>query len=452
MGCLISRHWRASSSLQEAISRCARYSEDHYFALGLAAWVIPLAGVVDYIVGNTSFNTFYIRLSAAVLAIPLLFYKSLPPRFRSFFPYYFVGIAAYALPFTYGIMLTTNAVLAPVDFEIHFIWILQYFIALFLFIQLIIHGPLATVLWFITSTTALLPIVLVDSPNFLELKRVLLYPISAYLTAIFFGILTSRHTDIIYFEKLRTAAAIGANLAHELRTPLASIRNLAQGTDNLLPTLTDAYKKAKENGIEVGNLRSSQVETLSNVLERIRNEVTYSNTIIDMLLLNTADKSLTDVQTEKFSVKGCIEEAISRYPFNNQDERNLIEFRLEQDFEINAPRLLIVHVLFNLIKNALLYTQKSGKGRVLISAQQRESNSTITVHDNGPGIPPHVRAHIFERFYTTTTTGQGAGIGLSFCRMVMDAIGGSIECDSVEGEYTTFTLHFKNPLQTPTQS
>lgn len=448
MRSMLSRQWRARSSIREAVTRCARYSEGHFLALGLAAWVIPVAGVVDYIVGDTSFNTYYIRVSAAIFAIPLLVHKRFSPRLQQFFPYYFVGIATYALPFTYGFMLTSNAVLAPPGYEIHFIWILQYFIALFLFIQLVVHGPLATVLWLVASSLALIPIILVDFPNFQELKRVLLYPISAYLSAIFFGVLTSRHTDIIYFEKLRTAAAIGANLAHELRTPLASIRNLAQGTDNLLPTLTDAYKKAKENGIEVGNLRSSQVATLTNVLERIRNEVTYSNTIIDMLLLNTADKPMTDVQTERISVRECIEEAISRYPFNNQDERNLIDFRLEQDFEITAPRLLIVHVLFNLIKNALLYAQKSSTGRILISAQKQGRSGSITVHDNGPGIPPHIRAHIFERFYTTTTTGQGAGIGLSFCRMVMDAIGGSIVCDSREGEYTTFTLHFKDPPET----
>ncbi|MFP6817049.1 MAG: ATP-binding protein [Pseudomonadales bacterium] len=52
---------------------------------------------------------------------------------------------------------------------------------------------------------------------------------------------------------------------------------------------------------------------------------------------------------------------------------------------------------------------------------------------------------IFERFYTTTQTGQGAGIGLSFCNMVMESIGGSISCESVQGEYTRFTLNFPTP-------
>jgi signal transduction histidine kinase len=67
---------------------------------------------------------------------------------------------------------------------------------------------------------------------------------------------------------------------------------------------------------------------------------------------------------------------------------------------------------------------------------------TVEIVDDGPGIPSAIRRHIFSRFYTTATNGQGAGIGLSFCKMVMESIGGEIQCESREGEYTTFRLIF----------
>jgi two-component system CAI-1 autoinducer sensor kinase/phosphatase CqsS len=247
---------------------------------------------------------------------------------------------------------------------------------------------------------------------------------------------------MVQTEKLRAASAIGANLAHELRTPLASIGALSKGAGNLLPILTDAYEKAKAAGMEVGPLRKNQVEILSNTLGTIRNEVEYSNTIIDMLLVNTADKSLSDVDMDIFSVRDAAEEAVRRYPFNNQRERNLIRVEIDADFELQAPRLLVIHVLFNLIKNALYFVQQAGKGDISIRAEHDSNYGRVLVHDTGSGIPVAIRSHIFDRFYTTTHTGQGAGIGLSFCKLVMDSIGGSIYCESEEGEYATFTLEF----------
>jgi signal transduction histidine kinase len=102
----------------------------------------------------------------------------------------------------------------------------------------------------------------------------------------------------------------------------------------------------------------------------------------------------------------------------------------------------VIHILFNLMKNALHFVQKAKKGHISIRAEQDSGHWRILVHDTGSGIPANVKPHIFERFYTTTHTGQGAGIGLSFCRLVMESIGGSIHCDSEEGEFATFTLEF----------
>ena len=228
------------------------------------------------------------------------------------------------------------------------------------------------------------------------------------------------------------------------KNPLASIGALSKGAGNLLPSLTDAYGKARDAGLDVGTLRENQVTILQNALRSIRSEVEYSNTIIDMLLVNTADKSLSDVDTEYFSVREAAAEAIKRFPFNNRREKEMIHLDITEDFEVEAPRLLIIHVLFNLIKNALYSVQKAGKGDIRITAHQGKDGGRILVHDSGIGIAPSARTQIFERFYTTTQTAQSAGIGLSFCKLVMESIGGSIKVDSEEGEFSTFTLEFPN--------
>lgn len=341
-------------------------------------------------------------------------------------------------------MLVLNASYTPPSESASPIWVYQYLVAIFFFVNLVHHGPLSTALWILATVLASTSVLFLDSPNWIALEQSVLLPLPVYLTAVVIGSLTNRNVSMVQTEKLRAASAIGTNLAHELRTPLASIGAISKGASNLLPVLTVAYEKAKNAGIPVGPLRQSQLQALNNTLLSIRNEVEYSNTIIDMLLLNTADKPLANVQTDAINASEIVREAARRFPFNNQKERDLVSAEIRADFNFEAPRLLLVHVLFNLIKNSLYFVQKSGKGQIQIVVEQRGSNGIVLVHDTGAGIPASVQPHIFERFYTTTPTGQSAGIGLSFCKLVMDSIGGRIDCESKEGEYTTITLTFPN--------
>jgi signal transduction histidine kinase len=76
-------------------------------------------------------------------------------------------------------------------------------------------------------------------------------------------------------------------------------------------------------------------------------------------------------------------------------------------------------------------------------------NSQLLFRDTGVGIAPHVLPHIFTRFYTSSDAVDdasiGTGIGLAFCRDVMRSMGGAIDCRSVEGMFTEFTLTFPRP-------
>jgi signal transduction histidine kinase len=440
---LIGSHISAAAAhLNSAAMGSAAYSQRHFRFLAILSLVIPLAYLVDVAVGRPHFDTIALRLTAFLAAIPLIFADKPPLRGARYLHIYFVLLVTNALPFTYGAMLVGNAAASPAGTEIDILWVLQYIIALFLFIQLIHNGLLACVLWIVSSIAAGFPILIVDEVNWDELKRVLLYPVTGYVTAILFGIVTNRNVDYVNSEKLKAAAAIGSNIAHELRTPLASIQLLTRSLRTQTATLMRGYSKAVKHGLQEEMLSQAQTKGLDRALKLIEQEVAYSNTVIDMLLLNTSDNTERDAELKRFPISDCVLEAIHRYPFNNSKEKELIRLDVVRPFPVEAPRLLLVHVLFNLIKNCVFYAQRSKEPLVTITIGEAPKTNSLSITDNGPGIPTSIRRHVFDRFYTTTRSGQGAGVGLSFCKTVMESIGGSIDCESVEGEYTTFRLTF----------
>lgn len=106
---------------------------------------------------------------------------------------------------------------------------------------------------------------------------------------------------------------------------------------------------------------------------------------------------------------------------------------------------MILRVITNLVENAIKYTPDGG--RIHISAAVTERGVQISVRDSGPGIPPNMQRKIFDKFSRIQHTGgpKGIGLGLAFCRLAVEAHGGSIWVDSQPGEGSTF--NFTLPLE-----
>ena len=102
------------------------------------------------------------------------------------------------------------------------------------------------------------------------------------------------------------------------------------------------------------------------------------------------------------------------------------------------PRALN-QVFLNLLKNAAEAFEGPG-GTVWVSAETRENEIQVKFRDDGPGVPPDVRARIFQPFFTTKGAGKGSGLGLSISRRIVAEHGGSLELSSEPGQGTTFTV------------
>lgn len=221
-------------------------------------------------------------------------------------------------------------------------------------------------------------------------------------------------------KQVELSEMIGATVAHEVRTPLGAVQIAAS---------------VIEDALEIGNLQ--QVEKSC---QEIRGHLKRANAFIESFLLNV--KRAHPVSTEEIgSIKATVVAALENYAYPTLTDRALVTMDPSfVDFEYGANSSLVEHVLSNLLKNALYFIKKSGKGEIYIWSSREKNFNCLHFKDSGLGISTEVLPHIFDKFYTSTDV--GSGVGLSFCKMTMESIGGRIDCDSKFGEFTEFKLYF----------
>ena len=259
------------------------------------------------------------------------------------------------------------------------------------------------------------------------------YPPGVLFIAISLGLIAIAVTRYNLLEPVVAAATV----AHEMRTPLASIRMQADALSQLLPELHRGYELAVSHGLVGDAAPPGDASHLLALSHGIRRQVDRSNVVIDMMLASSRMEQIDDSTFGLHSMRGCVDEAVSHYPFAGR-EQQLVSVSGE-DFSFHGSDSLMVYVLYNLIKNSLYAIKSSGKGTIRIDIDG--DAHTVNFTDTGSGIPPAALPRIFETFFTTKKS-SGAGIGLAFCQRAVRAFGGRMRCFSVEGQYTTFTLEF----------
>lgn len=242
-------------------------------------------------------------------------------------------------------------------------------------------------------------------------------------------------------EKIQGMKTLAASVAHELRTPLRSVNLSAMGIKKYLPVLLEAYQLAKKEKLPVQEIEPFYYDGLLPALKRIDSESQEAFNIIDMLLINLdhTHNPLAPKSIKPLSIKHCVEEALRRY-FFDLGEKDLVHLQDMQNFTFNGDEMLIIHILFNLLKNALYQIKATKKGDIHIRTELGSDYNKLYFKDTAKGIAPEALPHIFDQFFTTTY--HGTGIGLAFCKMVMEGLGGKITCQSELGKYAEFVLYF----------
>jgi CheY-like chemotaxis protein/signal transduction histidine kinase len=231
-------------------------------------------------------------------------------------------------------------------------------------------------------------------------------------------------------ETMRQAyASIAGTIAHEMRNPLGQLKHSLEGMQQALPLPTTTAT--------VHTLGARELDDLYRHLAQSELAVKRGLQVIAMTLDEVSAKP---VDTGAFSYLSAAEatgKAVQEYAFASDAERGRVSVHVIEDFDFRADETAYLFVLFNLIKNALYYMALDPGARVTITVADQQ----VKVHDTGPGVAPDALARLFQPFASVGKAG-GTGLGLAYCRRVMRAFGGEIECESVLGEYTQFTLRF----------
>ena len=227
-------------------------------------------------------------------------------------------------------------------------------------------------------------------------------------------------------ERLQTSeqkrSRFVSDASHELKTPLASIKLLA---DSIL-----------QYDMDVATVREF-VEDISNEAERL-------NRMTEKLLSLTRAEGMSGEESEIIPMAPTVQRVARMLRQNALKAQVTVHLDLEQDCPILILEDDLYQIVFNLMENGIKYNVPGGELRVRL--RRDEDNAYLEVADTGMGIPEDAVDHIFERFYRvdkarSRATG-GSGLGLAIVRTIVQRNRGEIQIQSAVGSGTTFTVVF----------
>jgi two-component system phosphate regulon sensor histidine kinase PhoR len=216
-----------------------------------------------------------------------------------------------------------------------------------------------------------------------------------------------------------------SNITHELKTPIATVNVAIEALKNF--NAIDNPERTKE----YLDISSSELQRLSLLVDKVLKLSLFENKGIELKL-------------ENFDLKDLAEDVIKTMQLQVQKQKAELSFLVDgSNFMINADKLHVTSVIYNLVDNALKYSPDNPK--INISLTEKRNSIELKVQDNGIGIPSEYKEKIFDKFFRVphgnTHNIKGYGLGLSYVHHVIEKHKGSIEVESVDGNGSTFTVN-----------
>lgn len=209
--------------------------------------------------------------------------------------------------------------------------------------------------------------------------------------------------------------------SHEFRTPLSSILSSVE--------IIELYKKEEQQAKRVKHIQriKSAVNNLTGILN-------------DLLSLSRLEEGKITPQVSEFQLNDFCEEVLDDMKGLLKANQIIKQEKLEQNITVIMDRNILKNILFNLISNAIKY---SDEGTSIYTKRSIENKQLkIEIRDEGIGIPLEDQKHLFTRFFRANNVEniKGTGLGLNIVKRYLDLIGGTISFESEEGKGSIFTV------------
>ena len=230
-------------------------------------------------------------------------------------------------------------------------------------------------------------------------------------------------------------------LAHELNTPLATVLGY-------MDALKSRYRAAGPDAAPgIAHMAEKRPGDTLTIIEAAGRRTLYALSLVATFVQSARD-AYPGAAPAPLQASRLVSALLDEYPFEN-DERAWVSCDLRADFELPGQPDLLYLVLCTLTKNAMFALRGGPQPSLHITLEQiagthaQEQHSAIRFTDNGPGIAPEILARLTREPVTTRAAQGGSGMGLLFCRRVVQSMGGLIEVRSEPGRGASVTLLFK---------
>lgn len=210
-----------------------------------------------------------------------------------------------------------------------------------------------------------------------------------------------------------------SNVSHEMKTPIAIIKNYAEMLKS--EYITEEQRKEYADAIEQASVR-------------------LSNLISNILKLNKLENQRIVPEKESYDVNRQVCECILNFEELWDEKEIELEVEMEEEAFVYADENLLELVWNNLLSNAIKFTEPGGMIRV--SQEFDENVVRISISDTGCGMSKDAIKHIFDKFYQgdSSHSREGNGLGLALVSRVLELMDGTITVESQQGKGSTFTV------------
>jgi len=263
--------------------------------------------------------------------------------------------------------------------------------------------------------------------------------------------LKSTQSQLIQSEKMASLGELTAGIAHEIQNPLNFVTNFSEVNKELIEELVEEVDKG--NATEIKSI----AKDIKDNEEKINFHGKRADAIVKGMLQHS--RSSRGVK-EPTDINALCDEYLRLAYHGLRAKDKSFNATMQTDFDQSIGNINIIpqdmgRVILNLITNAFYVVDEKKKllavsqqptaipyePTVWVSTKKTGGKVTISVRDNGNGIPQSVKDKIFQPFFTTKPTGQGTGLGLSMSYdIVTKGHGGEIKVDTTAGEGTTFII------------